>query len=101
MAEGTDGVLTPDGPRGPCYRMAAGPVKLAQLTGASVQPIKVRYQNAWRLKSWDRFFIPKPFSRVVVTFLPPITVDPSADGDAFEAERRKIEAALMPDMDDQ
>ncbi len=65
---GQDVAITPDGPRGPCYTLSPGVVKLAQVTGAPIQPIHVEYSRCVRLKSWDRFMIPLPFSRVDVTF---------------------------------
>ncbi len=56
--------ITVDGPRGPCYHAHAGAATLLQLTGAQVVFVGAEVENAWRLKSWDRFLIPKPFSRV-------------------------------------
>ena len=43
-------------------------IKLAESSGAAIIPVHVRFASAWRLKTWDRFVIPKPFSRVEVTF---------------------------------
>ena len=68
LQEGLDVCLTPDGPRGPRYELQPGVIKLAESTGAPIVPIHVRFSSAWRLKTWDRFVIPKPFSRVEVTF---------------------------------
>ncbi len=96
MEAGMDAVFTPDGPRGPCYRLAPGPIKLAQLAGAPIFPIHVSYAKCWRLKSWDRFMIPKPFSKVTVTFISRVAIDPAADGETFEAERQRVEALLRP-----
>jgi len=89
-----DVVITPDGPRGPVYCLQPGVVKVAQLTGVPVFPVHVRYEKCFTLKTWDRFMIPKPFSRVRVVF-DAFRVIPPTDGDAaFEAERRKLEACL-------
>src|SRR5258707_6146544 len=60
--------LTLDGPRGPKCIAKAGAVKLAQMTKSRVHAFYVLPQRAWTLKSWDEFMIPKPFSRVVVTY---------------------------------
>ncbi|MBP7951206.1 MAG: lysophospholipid acyltransferase family protein [Verrucomicrobiales bacterium] len=100
LKSGNDVGITPDGPRGPCYRLAAGPVKLAQLSGAPIVPLRVQYATAWRLKSWDRLFIPKPFSSVQIVLGEPAAVDPSAVDSAFEAERQRIEDLLRPDAAD-
>jgi len=67
---GNDGAITPDGPRGPARVFAPGAAVAAQRTGAPIVPIRARASSAWRLKSWDRFLIPKPFARVTVTIGP-------------------------------
>jgi len=94
---GYDLAITPDGPRGPRYRLAPGIVRLASKTGARILPMRVDCENAWRLKSWDQFRIPKPFSRVRVTLLPFESVAAELDGDGFEAERKRIEIVLGGD----
>jgi lysophospholipid acyltransferase (LPLAT)-like uncharacterized protein len=100
LLEGFDVCLTPDGPRGPRYRIQAGFVKLAQTTGAPIVPIHVRFSSAWRLKTWDRFVIPKPFSRVAVVFSEAITLPRDMDEAAFENERLRIENLMVNGTDD-
>jgi hypothetical protein len=100
LMEGLDVCLTPDGPRGPRYKIQPGFIKLAEATGAPIVPIHVRFSSAWRLKTWDRFVIPKPFSRVVVTFAEAITVPRGLDESAFENERVKLETLLVQGTDD-
>ncbi len=95
--DGYDVAITPDGPRGPRYQLAPGMVMLAQKTGASVLPVRVEYSSYWRLKSWDQFQIPKPFSKVAVTFEPLQTVASDVDEEAFEAARAEIQDVLNPD----
>ena len=58
--------ITPDGPRGPAFEFKPGGIMLAQLTGAPVLPLAYACDRAWRFNSWDRFFVPKPFARIVV-----------------------------------
>ena len=72
----------------------------AAATRTPIIPIHVRFASAWRLNTWDRFVIPKPFSRVHVIFDHPLTVAPTAEAAAFEAERQRIEAALRSGVDD-
>ncbi|MBB5351335.1 hypothetical protein HNR46_001571 [Haloferula luteola] len=100
LREGWDCCVTPDGPRGPRYHLQAGVVKLAQTTGAPLVPIHVRFSSAWRLKSWDRFVIPKPFSKVRVVFDAALAVDPGLGEDGFENRRAEIEAVLRSGVDD-
>jgi lysophospholipid acyltransferase (LPLAT)-like uncharacterized protein len=65
---GRDAAVTPDGPRGPAHVFAPGAAIAAQRTGALLLPIRAAASRAWRLKSWDRFVIPKPFATVHVTY---------------------------------
>lgn len=85
--------ITPDGPRGPVYEMQPGVVQLARLCAVPIVPITVEYEKSWRLKSWDRFFIPKPFSVVRVRFLPFVHVP---DDEVPEAARQRLSALLTP-----
>jgi lysophospholipid acyltransferase (LPLAT)-like uncharacterized protein len=94
LRDGYDVCVTPDGPRGPRRVLQAGLVKLAQSAGAPVVPIRLTYGSAWRLKTWDRFAIPKPFSRVRVVFGSALAVPPGLSDDAFEAERARIESVM-------
>jgi lysophospholipid acyltransferase (LPLAT)-like uncharacterized protein len=100
IQDGSDVCLTPDGPRGPRYGMQPGVVKLAESTAAPVIPVHVRFSSAWRLKTWDRFVIPKPFSRVEVTFAEPIVLTRGMDAETFENERLKLESLLVNGTDD-
>ena len=63
---GVDIAVTPDGSRGPIYEMKAGAVAVALKTGAPIALLSFNHSGAWRLKSWDRFIIPHPFSRIEV-----------------------------------
>lgn len=54
--------ITPDGPRGPVYRIQEGIIKLAQLTGRPIIPVSNFTRWKIRLRSWDRFQIPLPFA---------------------------------------
>lgn len=63
---GHDIGITPDGPRGPCYDLKGGGVILARRTGAATILVGMRFAGAWRLPSWDRFYLPRPFSRILI-----------------------------------
>ncbi len=95
IANGQDVVITPDGPRGPSYELGQGIVFLAQLSGAAVVPINMEYSSCWRVKSWDRFILPKPFSRVRVIFGAPHVVAATSSEEDFERERRRLQEAMM------
>lgn len=74
LESGSDGAITPDGPRGPAKVFAPGAAVAAQKSGALLVPIRAIASRSWRLKSWDRFLIPKPFARVDVHYGPPTAV---------------------------
>jgi lysophospholipid acyltransferase (LPLAT)-like uncharacterized protein len=95
LAGGSNVLLTPDGPRGPVYEASQGVVFLAQKTGAPVVPIHMEYSSCWRLKSWDRFIVPRPFAKLRAIFGAPIYVDPTADAEQFEAERLRLQNTMM------
>jgi lysophospholipid acyltransferase (LPLAT)-like uncharacterized protein len=87
VREGRSVVLTPDGPQGPRERMKAGALVVAQLSGAPVIPVATGAERAWVVANkWDRFQIPKPFSRVRLVYGEPIEIP--RDADAAELERR-------------
>ena len=95
IATGKDVVITPDGPRGPAYELGQGIIFLAQQSGAAVVPINMEYSSFWRAKSWDRFILPKPFSKVRVIFGPPHRVAPTSTDGEFEAERLRLQEAML------
>jgi len=64
LRAGHDIGITPDGPRGPCYELKPGTVIVTRRTRTPMLIIGAEFESAWRLRSWDRFYLPKPFSRV-------------------------------------
>jgi lysophospholipid acyltransferase (LPLAT)-like uncharacterized protein len=74
-ARGTRCAITADGPRGPSMVAKPGTAQFAQLVGAWVGTFYVLPLNAWELKTWDRFLIPKPFSRVLITWPPHVPAE--------------------------
>ncbi len=95
IADRADVAITPDGPRGPVYQLGPGVIFLAQKTGANVLPVSFEFPSAWRLKSWDRFFLPKPFSKVRLIFGDRYQVRPTSDAAEFEAERLRLQQRMM------
>jgi lysophospholipid acyltransferase (LPLAT)-like uncharacterized protein len=75
LEDGRDVAFTPDGPRGPLESFAPGALIVAQRAAAPLVLISVDAARAWRLKSWDRFLIPKPFARVRITYEDPLYVE--------------------------
>ncbi len=94
---GADVAITPDGPRGPVHELQPGVVKVAQLAGVPVLPIRMDYRRAITLRTWDRFQIPLPFSRVDVVFEELQSLPRTADEASFEAQRSALEEVLKGD----
>jgi lysophospholipid acyltransferase (LPLAT)-like uncharacterized protein len=93
----TGWVVTPDGPRGPIGSVQEGIIKLASDAGRAIRPHGIAVASAKRLKSWDEFIIPYPFTRVVEFVGDPIHVPAKIDRAqrkefAKELERRLSEA---------
>ena len=91
---GYDLAVTPDGPRGPCYVVQEGVMALAQVTGLPIVPYSCHLGWSIRLKSWDRFQIPLPFSRCEMTFGEPIRVP----REVTEAERAQLREQLQAEL---
>ncbi|MGE4397992.1 MAG: lysophospholipid acyltransferase family protein [Campylobacterales bacterium] len=64
LKDGEDIAITPDGPRGPRHSVADGIVALAQKTNSKIVVFNYQATNFWQLKSWDKFVVPKPFSKI-------------------------------------
>ena len=84
-----------DGPRGPKGKVKPGLIRMAQLSGAVILPLIVSADKAWIAGSWDRFLIPKPFSRVTVRWEEPFSVPRKADPEELDVLRRQIEDKLI------
>jgi lysophospholipid acyltransferase (LPLAT)-like uncharacterized protein len=87
--------ITPDGPRGPRRRLAAGCVFLASTLGIPLVAMGLGYQRPWRLGTWDRFAIPRPFSRARGIVSRPLAIPSELDRDGIEAYRAAVEKLLV------
>jgi lysophospholipid acyltransferase (LPLAT)-like uncharacterized protein len=91
---GRTAIFTADGPRGPIYQTKMGPIKLAQMTGAPIGAFYLLPERAWVMPSWDRFLIPRPFTRIVVSWARQTHVPAKLAPDQFEPKRQELNAAL-------
>ncbi len=91
---GRTAIFTADGPLGPIYQTKMGPIKLAQLTGAPIGAFHLQPERAWVMKSWDRFLIPKPFTRICVSWAQWTDVPRDLCSEQFEPKRQELNAAL-------
>jgi lysophospholipid acyltransferase (LPLAT)-like uncharacterized protein len=83
-----------DGPQGPRGVIKPGLISMAQLSGVPIMPFAISVTRAWTLNSWDRFLIPKPFSRVLVRWGTLIPVPAEMDSAAFETIRQEVETRM-------
>ena len=83
-----------DGPKGPFGEVKPGLLYIARMVGKPIVPVIISAENKWIFNSWDRFMVPKPFSRILVRFGDPIDIPPIMDPDAFERTRLLIEQRL-------
>ncbi len=64
LRNGYDIGIAPDGPKGPYHSIGDGVIAMSQKTQKRIIPMRVVYSRYWELKTWDKFKIPKPFSRI-------------------------------------
>lgn len=83
---GLDLALIPDGPKGPAGVAKGGAAELALLTGAPLFPLGVSCSRGWRLPTWDRLLLPRPFARMVLVVGEPLL---APTGDVARAESRE------------
>lgn len=91
---GYDIAITPDGPRGPCYTVQDGVMALAQVTGLPAVPVSYHLNWKLRLKSWDRFQIPLPFSRCEITIGKTLCVPRESSDTNRESLRQQFQTEM-------
>ena len=91
---GRTAIFTADGPLGPIYQTKMGPIKLAQATGAPIGAFHLQPEHAWVVNSWDRFLVPKPFTRIVVSWAQWTRVPGDLAQDEFETKRQELNDAI-------
>ncbi len=88
-------IITPDGPRGPRHAMNPGLAWLARATGYPVVPVGFGVDRAWRMKSWDRFTIPRPWAHITITFGEPVHIARAADEATLENATVQIKERML------
>ncbi|MBU2490692.1 MAG: lysophospholipid acyltransferase family protein [Proteobacteria bacterium] len=87
-----------DGPRGPAGKVKAGAIRLALDSDAVIVPFCIEAENAWYFNSWDRFMVPKPFSRATLRYGDCIRLEPAETEEQFEKNRILLENTMLPFM---
>jgi len=75
LLKGKIGVITPDGPKGPCYSVKPGILFAAKKSNALIIPLSWEASNVRKLRTWDKFKIPMPFSTLTASYGDPISAN--------------------------
>lgn len=94
LEQGFDLGITVDGPRGPRYKVKAGPIQIAKMSGAAIVPITTASKRHKTFSSWDAFELPYPFTSVRVRYGEPVLVPSEADDHQIEEKRLELEEKL-------
>lgn len=94
VKQGVSPVTTSDGPQGPLHVFKIGDILLSQFTQAPLLPLAYAANKTWVLNSWDRFMIPKPFSRITIAIGEPVTIPKGLLAEDLEPYRQQLENAL-------
>jgi hypothetical protein len=89
---GHPGAVTVDGPKGPALKVKPGIIDMAKNSNAYLVPYVVCSSSFWQFKSWDSFRLPKPFSKILVSYGEPIIVN--RENDTYNEDQNKLETAL-------
>jgi len=89
---GHPGAVTVDGPKGPVFKVKPGIIDMAKKSGAWIVPYAVAPTTYWQFKSWDSFRLPKPFSKILISYGEPIKLNEECV--SYEADLSKLEIAL-------
>lgn len=87
-----------DGPKGPAGIVKAGIVSLAQAGDALVVPFYATADRAWFFNSWDRFMLPKPFTRVTLRFGDMLCLTSDDVEDGFDRQRLRLQDIMQPGL---
>jgi lysophospholipid acyltransferase (LPLAT)-like uncharacterized protein len=94
VKQGISPAITPDGPRGPVHEFKPGPVLLAQLSGKPIVPVSIAASPCLRFRTWDRFELPLPFSRVVIAYGEPVRIARGVDVERLAALQLEMTGRL-------
>jgi lysophospholipid acyltransferase (LPLAT)-like uncharacterized protein len=95
VQKGGDAAIAVDGPRGPALCVKPGIILLAKITGRPIVPLAASAKRFWQFQSWDRFRLPFPFTRTVITGDEPVHVPPDAGHDLIERKRLELEGKML------
>ncbi len=89
-----------DGPTGPAGNIKAGVIQLAHAAGAAIVPYYTSADRAWYFNSWDRYFVPKPFAKVTISFGDIMKLEKAKTPDEYEHQRLHLQMVMEPKLID-
>lgn len=95
MKSGYEAAMAVDGPRGPAFVVKPGTIEMARVTKSAVIPFTAVPQNAWHFKSWDKFRLAKPFSKLTIILGEPIFIPENITEDEFKNYQDKVALAIL------
>jgi len=98
IKNGTDVIITPDGPRGPFHSVADGAVILAQRLNLDIYALNYEASSFWKFRSWDEMLLPKPFSRINYSLSAPLNLAGLSLDAGKEAIRQLLFASAEQDI---
>ena len=100
IKSGQKGAITPDGPRGPRYKLQDGIIYIAQKTGAAMVPLHIEASRQWIFeKSWDKHKLPKPFASVVISLGKPYQVPQKLSKEELKKVQKEFEAKMLENVE--
>lgn len=94
LERGRGGLIAADGPSGPMFRAKPGATYMAKKTGIVLLPVAAAIRDAIAMDSWDRFEIPRPFTKAALVMGPTMEIPDDADEAVLEALSRQLETTL-------
>ncbi|MBI3593575.1 MAG: lysophospholipid acyltransferase family protein [Nitrospirae bacterium] len=94
LSGSSDIAITPDGPKGPAYKVQMGIIELARMTSLPIIPVTFSSSSRKELKAWDHFLIPHLFSKGIFIWGKPIRVEKNLTREQLEERRKDLEITL-------
>lgn len=82
--------ITPDGPKGPPKSIHPGVMQIAYFGKVPIIPVAATVNKDWVFNSWDKFRVPKPFSKIRIRYGYPIWVSSKEDFAEVETELKRV-----------
>jgi lysophospholipid acyltransferase (LPLAT)-like uncharacterized protein len=99
LRKGSSVAITPDGPKGPAFKVQDGILFAAARSGAPIIPFHYEADRQWVFeKAWDKHRIPKPFSKVICSYGDPVYIPEDLEAETLDAERGRLENLLLMNM---